>query len=144
MLIVRDKYYPQLVHNDPYGRYLVLEITFFGEVVWVVGIYAPNQATQRIALCGSLLQTLSVGRPGLLMGVDASQSTTEHSIMDDPEQLAWDSLAMEVLKLDVWTWLHGNNPGFTFQYAQHRQTCSQLDRMYVIHNDSFFYRHHSI
>ena len=42
------------------------------------------------------------------MCVDASQSTSEDSIMDDPEQLAWDSLAMEVLMLDVWTWLHGN------------------------------------
>ena len=93
MLIVRDKYCPQVVHKDPYGRFLVLEITFFGEVVWVVGIYAPNQATQRIALWGSLLQTLFLGRPGLLMGdfnmcVDASQSTSKHSIMDDPEQLA--------------------------------------------------------
>ena len=52
--------------------------------MWVVGIYAPNQATQRIALWGSLLQTLCVGRPGLLMGdfntcVYASQSTSEHS-----------------------------------------------------------------
>ena len=108
----------------------------------MVGIYAPNQATQHIALWGSLLQTLSMGRPGLLMGdfnmcVDASQSTSEHSIMDDPEQLAWDSLAMEVLKLDVWTWLQGNDPGFTFQSAQHRQTWSRLDRMYVMHNDSF-------
>ena len=68
----------------------------------MVGIYAPKQATQRIALWGSLLQTLSVGHPGLLMGdfnmcVEASQSTSEHSIMDNPEQLAWDSLAMEVL-----------------------------------------------
>ena len=53
VLIVRDKYYPQVVHNDPYGRFLVLEITFFGEVVWEVGIYAPNQATQRIALWGA-------------------------------------------------------------------------------------------
>ena len=85
VLIVQDKYYPQVVHYDPYGRFLVLEITFFGEVVWVVGIYAPNQATQRIALRlrGSLLQTLCVGHPGLLMGdfnmcVDASQSTSEH------------------------------------------------------------------
>ena len=108
-----------MVHNDPYGQFLVLEITFFSEVVWVVGIYAPNQATQHIALWGSLLQTLSIGRPGLLMGdfnmcVDAFQSTSEHSIVDDPEQLAWDSLAMEVLKLDVWTWLQGNDPGFTF------------------------------
>ena len=76
----------------------------------MVGIYAPNEATQRIALWGSLLQTLYVGRPGLLKGdfnmcADASQSTFEHSIMDDHEQLAWDSLAMEFLKLDVWTWL---------------------------------------
>ena len=51
----------------------------------MVGIYAPNQVTQRIALWHSLLQPLYVGRPGLLMGdfnmcVDASQS--EHSIMD--------------------------------------------------------------
>ena len=71
------------------------------------------------------------------MCVDASQSTSEHSIMDDPEQLASDSLAMEVLTLDVWTWLHGNDPGFTFQSAQHRETWSRLDRMYVMHNDSF-------
>ena len=54
----------------------------------MVEIYAPKQVTQRIALWGSLL--------------------------NDPEQIAWDSLAMEVLKLDVWTWLHGNDPGFTF------------------------------
>ena len=48
----------------------------------MVGIYAPNQATQRIALWGSLLKTLYVGRPGLLMGdfnmcVDESQSMLE-------------------------------------------------------------------
>ena len=48
------------------------------------------------------------------MSVDASQSTTKHSIMNHLEQLDWDSLAMEVLKFDVWTWLHGNDPGFTF------------------------------
>ena len=71
------------------------------------------------------------------MCVDASQSTSEYSIMNDPEQLAWDSLAMEVLKLDVCTWLHGNEPCFTFPFAEHRQTWSQLDRMYVMHNDSF-------
>ena len=78
----------------------------------------------------SLLQTLSVGRPRLLMGdfnmcVDASQSTSEHSIMDDPKQCVWDSLTMEVLKLDVWTWFHGNDPGFTFQSAQHNHTWSR-------------------
>ena len=71
------------------------------------------------------------------MCVDASQSTSEHSIIDDPKQLAWDSLSMEVLKFDVWTWLHGNDPSFTFYSAQHRQTWSRLDRMYVMHNDSF-------
>ena len=49
MLIVRDKYYPQVVHNDPYGLFLVIEITFLGQVVWLVGIYAPNQATQCVA-----------------------------------------------------------------------------------------------
>ena len=65
------------------------------------------------------------------MCVDATHSTSEHSIMNDPEKLAWDSLAMEVLKLDVWTWLHGNDPCFTFQSAQHRQTWSRLKIEYM-------------
>ena len=53
-----------------------------------------------------------MGRPGLPMGdfnmcVDASQSTSEHSIMDNLKQIAWVSLVMEVPKPDVWMWLHG-------------------------------------
>ena len=60
----------------------------------------------------------------ILMCVVASQSTSKHSIIDDPKQAASVSLAMKVLKLDVWTWLNGNDPGFTFQYAQRRQTWS--------------------
>ena len=32
VLIVRDKYYPQVVHNYPYRRFLVLKITFFGRL----------------------------------------------------------------------------------------------------------------
>ena len=57
--------------------------------------------------------------------------------MDDPEQDVWVSFTMEVLKLDVWTWLHGNDLDFTCQSTQHRQTWSRLDRMYVMHDDSF-------
>ena len=95
-----------MVHNDPYGWFLVIEITVFCQVVCLVGIYAPNQAIQRVALWAPLLQTLCVGCPRLLMGdfnmcVDAPQSTYEHSMMDDPKQGSWVSLAIEVFKLDV-------------------------------------------
>ena len=66
-----------------------------------------------------------MGRPESRMGdfntcVDAFQSTCKHSIMDDLEQVDWVSLVVEVLKLDVCIWLHGNDPGFTFQFSQHR------------------------
>ena len=63
------------------------------------------------------------GPPRIIMCVDASQSTSQHSIMDDPEQTIWVSFVVEVLKLGVWTLLHGNNASFTVQYAQNRQTC---------------------
>ena len=72
------------------------------------------------------------------MCVDSCQSTFEHSIMNNHEHVVWVSLAMEVVKLDVWTWLHGNDLGFTFQYSQHRHKWNRLDRIYVVHNDSFF------
>ena len=54
------------------------------------------------------------------MCVDASQSTSQHSIMDDREQITWVSLVVEVLKFHVWMWLHGNDLGCTFQLGQHR------------------------
>ena len=62
---------------------------------------------------------LLVGRVGLLMGdfimcVDASQSTLRCSLMDSLEQAVWDKLASEVLKLDVWKWLHQDEVGFSF------------------------------
>ena len=123
ILIVRDNYDLQVVHNYPYNRFLFIEIGYFGQVIWLVGIYAPNQATQHIALWGSLLQTLFVGQLRLLMGdfnmcVDASHSTSQHSIMDDLEQTTWVSLVMEVLKLDGGRGCMGNYSGFILQFAQ--------------------------
>ena len=35
------------------------------------------------------------------------QSTSQHPILDDPDHIAWVTLDVEVLKLDVWTLLHG-------------------------------------
>ena len=69
----------------------------------MVGIYAPNQDTQRVALWGYFFRPYVWAVQDLFMGdinmcVYASQSTSEHSIMDDPEQLASYSLAMEVRK----------------------------------------------
>ena len=51
---------------------------------WVVGVYAPNQATHRIALWGSLLQNYVWAIQDYLWVistrdyVDASESTFEH------------------------------------------------------------------
>ena len=72
------------------------------------------------------------------MYVDASQSMYEHSIIDYPKHDAWFSLAMEILTLNDWMWLHENSLGFTFQSAQHRLAWSRLGGMYVMHDDYFF------
>ena len=56
------------------------------------------------------------------------QSTSQHSMcMDERQQIACVSLPIDVLKLDIWTWLYGNDLGFTFELAQHRQMWTQLD-----------------
>ena len=56
------------MYNDPYGRFIVAEINNERNVIWLVGIYAPNHVAQCIAYWGSLLDILSVGKPRLLMG----------------------------------------------------------------------------
>ena len=80
-MIIRDLFCPHIVYNDPYGRFLVMEVKYFDELIWLVGIYAPNNANQHIELWSSMYPRLLVGRVGLLMGdfnmcVDVSQSTS--------------------------------------------------------------------
>ena len=53
--------------------------------------------------------------------------------MGSPKQAIWDKLASEVLKLEVWKWLHQDEVGFTFQSMQYKEIWSGLDRMYVMH-----------
>ena len=46
-------------------------------------------------------------------------------------------IGIKVLKLDVWKWLHQDEVGFTFQSMQYKEIWSRLDRMYVMHDESF-------
>ena len=67
-MIIRDFFCPYIADNDPYGRVLVMEVKYFEDLIWSVGIYAPNSAKQHIELWSSMYPRLLVGRVGLLMG----------------------------------------------------------------------------
>ena len=80
-MIIRDLFCPHIVYNDPYERFSVMEVKYFEVSIWLVGIYAPNNANQCIELWTSMYPRLLVGHVGLLkcnfnMCVDASQSTS--------------------------------------------------------------------
>ena len=67
-----------MIHMDVFWS--VMEVKYFEDLIWLVGIYAPNNANQRIELLFPMYPWLLVGHVGLLMGdfymcVDASQST---------------------------------------------------------------------
>ena len=42
-----------------------------------------------------------------------------------------------VMLRDVWKWIKGDEPGYTFRSAQYKDTWSRLDRMFVMHNEGF-------
>ena len=44
---------------------------------------------------------------------------------------------MEVLRYDAWTWINGNDVGYTFQSTQYRSTWRRLDRIYIMHDKTF-------
>ena len=67
VLNVWDKYFPQVVYDNHLWSFFVVEITHFGEVVWLVGIYASNEDTQDIALWRSRLRTLRAAQDYLWM-----------------------------------------------------------------------------
>ena len=45
-----DKYFPQVVYDNHLWSFFVVEITHFGEVVWLVGIYALDNVAQHNVL----------------------------------------------------------------------------------------------
>ena len=57
--------------------------------------------------------------------------------MDGPEAQEWGEFETEVMLRDVWKWIKGDEPGYTFQSAQYKDTWSRLDRMYVMHTEGF-------
>ena len=63
ILIVKDTLQPVVVQSDIHGRYIVVEINYEGQRIWIVGIYAPNEVSQRIALWQRLNEVLSNGYP---------------------------------------------------------------------------------
>ena len=74
VIIIHDSFCPHIVCNDPYGCFLVMEFKFFDAFG-----------------CGPHVSKVINGWSWLLMGdfnicVDASQSISQHSIMDDLEQ----------------------------------------------------------
>ena len=142
ILIVKDTLQPVVVQSDIHGRYIVVEINYEGQRIWIVGIYAPNEVSQRIELWQRLNEVLSNGNPGFLLGdfnmcSEVGQSTSMHSLMDAPERAAWDLFAIEVLKYDAWLWINGTDSGYTFQSTQFRSTWSRLDRIYIMHDERF-------
>ena len=66
-MIIRDLFCPYIVYNDPYGRFLVMAIKYFDELIWLVGIHTPNNPNQRIELWSFISPRLLVGHVGLLM-----------------------------------------------------------------------------
>ena len=68
-MIIRDLFCPQIVCNDPYGCFLVMEVRYFYVLIWLVGIYAPNTTKHSIELWSSMHPRLSTDRIGLLIGI---------------------------------------------------------------------------
>ena len=50
ILIVKDTLQPMVVQSDIHGQYIVVEINYEGQRIWIVGIYAPNEVSQCIEL----------------------------------------------------------------------------------------------
>ena len=94
-----------------------------------------------VSIFGGLHQVLHLGREGFLLG-DFNMCSEVNLLrcmflMDAPEREVLDLFMMEVLRYDTWTWINGHNVGYTFQSAQYRQTWSRLDRIYIMHDETF-------
>ena len=41
-MFIRDQFQPKVIVSDEFGRVIVVEICYEGQVLWLVGVYPPN------------------------------------------------------------------------------------------------------
>ena len=42
LMFITDKFHPKVIASDDFGRFIVVEICYEGQVLWLVGVYASN------------------------------------------------------------------------------------------------------
>ena len=42
VMFIRDKFQPKVIVSDEFGRFIVVETCYEGQVLWLVDVYAPN------------------------------------------------------------------------------------------------------
>ena len=94
VMFIRDHYHPQIIFSDDNERYMVVQISYEGESIWLVGVNASNVLRERQVLWEALDSLIRNGKPSLFMGdfhvcCDVGQSTSRHFVMDEPEAEEW-------------------------------------------------------
>ena len=64
VMFIRTHYNPQINFNDDFGRYMVVQIAYEGQLIWLVGVYASNVSCERKLLWQSPASLLRDGRSG--------------------------------------------------------------------------------
>ena len=59
VMFIIDVFCPQVIFTDDLGRFLVVQISYEGQVLWLVGVYASNLPQKRSLLCKIWLPFLS-------------------------------------------------------------------------------------
>ena len=67
-MFIRHRFHPKVNVSYEVGRFIMVEICYEGQVLWLVGVYASNVSQERKLLWRSLNSVLDNGRPDLLMG----------------------------------------------------------------------------
>ena len=98
VMIVHELFCPHIVYNDlGYGHFLVMEVRYFKVLVWLVGIYSPNNANQHSELWSSMYPRLSMGRVGLLM-VNLICVSMHHNVLHNSH---WWILLINLRQIDI-------------------------------------------
>ena len=62
VIFIRDKFHPEVIVSDEFGRLIVVQICYEGRVLQLVGVYASNVSQEQKLLWRSLNSVLDNGR----------------------------------------------------------------------------------
>lgn len=134
--LIKHDLQPELVFNDPHGRWMIIQCLINGDIYEIASLYASQTSACRARMWDSISRY--PWRSNALICGDFNNSpllqdnTTDRSHMIPMERHSWDAMLFSIQAHDLWMSSQTRALGYTYHHNAFSHYWARLDRWYLL------------